>query len=616
MAARSVDSECKSRVIEPRKNDRSGSLCSQTIGGSTVISNRPDMTVPAGSESRADAHRDSLETWESRLSPWLNAGIQGLPAKQCALAVMLRFPSSPSRKRTTRTRKKPWYRSASDKRSTTRRAVGSLSILIVPFESRETDPREPVSREGGCRAMESLMGNTERAQERESVLTKQQRIAQATRQHPKQGLTSLNHYLDMDWMREAYRRVRKDSAPGYDGQTVQQYGEHLEENLASLLERAKSGSYIAPPVRRVFIPKGTGGKDTRPIGIPTTEDKVLQRAITMILEPVFEQSFYDFSYAFRPGRSPHQALEYLWEQINSTHTTCILDVDVRKFFDTMVRAQLREMFGRRVRDGVITRLLDKWLKAGVLEGGGVWYPEQGTPQGGVISPLLSNIYLHVVLDRWFAQIVTKRLRGRAFMVRFADDCVMGFEYKQDADLVYRELPKRLEQYGLSLHPEKTRLIPFRRPRQAKLPGGKDGEAAGTFDFLGFTHYWGKSMRGSWVLKRKTAQGRLTRGLQGIRQWCRRNRHKKVREQFDVLKRKLEGHYAYYGITGNGPWLEHFREEVKKIWGKWLSRRSRSRKGKPWEWFDALIKQHFLFPPARVVHSIYTQRNHSSKNRLR
>jgi RNA-directed DNA polymerase len=429
-----------------------------------------------------------------------------------------------------------------------------------------------------------------------NVSTKQQRIAELAKHRPEVSFTSLNHYLDVDWLREAYQRLRKDSAPGYDRQTVADYGKELETNLQSLLERAKSGTYFAPPVRRVHIPKGTG-KETRPIGIPTTEDKLLQRAVAMLLEPIYEQEFLDCSYGFRPGRSAHRALSALWSQCRTGGTKWILDLDISKFFDTLDQAHLRSFLQHRVRDGVITRLIGKWLNAGVLEGEVLHYPEAGTPQGGSISPLLSNVYLHYVLDQWFAQEVKPRLRGRAFMIRFADDVVMGFELQEDAEKVLRVLPKRFGKFGLTIHPDKTRLVAFGRPSSV------NGNQPGTFDFLGFTHYWGKSRRGKWVIKRKTAQQRFRRGLERIAEWCRRNRHKPVAEQHQELSRKLRGHFAYYGITGNRPWLHKFRHEVKRIWQKWLHRRSRSSTDMPWDRFTLLL-QRYRLPPTRVVHSIY------------
>ena len=429
-----------------------------------------------------------------------------------------------------------------------------------------------------------------------NVSTKQQRIAELAKQQPEMSFTSLNHYLDVDWLREAYRRLRKASAPGYDGQTVADYGKALESNLQSLLDRAKSGTYFAPPVRRVHIPKGTG-KETRPIGIPATEDKLLQRAVVMLLEPIYEQDFLECSYGFRPGRSAHGALRDLWSQCMTSGGQWILDMDISKFFDTLEPSHLRSFLQHRVRDGVITRLIGKWLNAGVLEEGVLHYPEAGTPQGGSVSPLLSNVYLHYVLDQWFAQEVKPRLRGRAFMVRFADDAVMGLEFQEDAAKVLGVLPKRFGKYGLTIHPDKTRLVAFGRPR------GTPGKRPGTFDFLGFTHYWGKSRRGKWVVKSKTARQRLSRGLGRIDEWCRRHRHEQVVTQHRELCQKIRGHYAYYGITDNGLWLKKFNQGVRRLWQTWLHRRSRTPSDMPWDRYVRLMEP-YPFPPIRVVHSVY------------
>ena len=255
-----------------------------------------------------------------------------------------------------------------------------------------------------------------------TVSTKQQRVAQLAKQSPQMGFTSLAHLMDIDWLHEAYRRTRKDAAAGVDGMTAEHYEANLKSNLEGLLGRVKAGTYRAPPVRRVHIPKGNSATETRPIGIPTLEDKVLQRAVAMVLEPIYEQDFYDCSYGFRPGRSAHQALESLWKQAMNSHGGWILEVDIRKFFDTLDHAHLRRLIRHRVRDGVLTRLIGKWLKAGVLEEGAVMYPGAGSPQGGVISPVLSNIFLHYVLDEWIEQVVKPRLRGKAFLIRYADDC--------------------------------------------------------------------------------------------------------------------------------------------------------------------------------------------------
>jgi RNA-directed DNA polymerase len=412
------------------------------------------------------------------------------------------------------------------------------------------------------------------ASEPDPVCTKQQRIAELAQQAPQMGFTSLNHHLDLTWLGEAYNRTRKDGAPGVDGQTADDYGLDLRANLLSLLDRAKSGTYRAPPVRRVRIPKGTGN-ETRPLGIPTLEDKVLQRAVVMALEPIYEQDFLDCSYGFRPGRSAHQALAALWQQVMDWGGCWLVEVDIRKFFDTLDHAQLRSLLRQRVRDGVLLRLIDKWLKAGVLEEGELTYPEAGTPQGGVISPLLANVYLHYVLDVWFEQDVKPRLKGRAFLVRYADDFVMGFACEADARRVLDVLPQRFGKYGLTIHPDKTRLVPFRRPTgRPAAPGSEAEPPSGSFDFLGFTHFWSRSQKGNWVVKRKTADSRFHRALTKIAEWCRLNRHRPIREQHQILSQKLRGHYQYYGVIGNHGSLQRFHYEVVHLWRKWLSRRKR------------------------------------------
>jgi group II intron reverse transcriptase/maturase len=431
--------------------------------------------------------------------------------------------------------------------------------------------------------------------------TGQQRIAELAAQSGQMAFTNLAHHMTLGWLLQAYHATRKDGAPGVDGQTAADYGKDLLGNLQDLLDRAKSGSYRAPPVRRVHIPKGTGN-ETRPLGIPTFEDKVLQRAVAMLLEPLYEQDFLDCSYGFRPDRSAHQALQAVWEQTMGMATCWVLEVDIRKFFDTLAHAHLRDLLRRRVRDGVVVRLIGKWLHAGVLEDGVLTTPEAGTPQGGVISPLLANIYLHYVLDEWFEQQVKPRLRGRAFLVRYADDFVIGFAREADAQRVQEVLPKRFAKYGLTLHPEKTRLVAFSRPTdQTKDEPPEQGPQARTFDLLGFTHYWGKSWRGRWVVKRKTAGSRFRRALQRTADWCRKNLHKPMREQQQALGQKLRGHYAYYGITGNAHGLNRFVLQVKRLWKKWLGRRRRGYFS--WSEFLKLLER-FPLPPARVVHSVY------------
>lgn len=431
----------------------------------------------------------------------------------------------------------------------------------------------------------------------ETVSTRQQRIAQLARQMPEKGLTSLNQYLDLAWLREAYRRTRKDGAVGVDGRTAADYEQDLEGNLRSLLERVKSGTYWAPPVRRVHIPKGTG-PETRPIGIPTLEDKILQRAVVMLIEPIYEADFYDCSYGFRPNRSAHTALESLWKQIMGSAVRCILEVDIRKFFDTLDHAHLRAFLQQRIRDGVVLRLIGKWLNAGVMEDGAVTHPKAGSPQGGVISPVLANVYLHYVLDQWFAEDVQPRLQGRACVVRYADDFVIGFTDDEDARRVMDVLPKRFGKYGLTIHPDKTRMVPFRKPQGERTPPAGDGP--GTFDFLGFTHFWARSRKGPWIVKRKTAASRFTRAIKTIAQWCRLHRHDPLPEQHTALCRKLQGHATYYGITGNSPALSRFRHEVLGVWRKWLLRRRRAWRA-PAGWFSRLLDRYPL-PYLRAIHS--------------
>jgi len=435
------------------------------------------------------------------------------------------------------------------------------------------------------------------------VSTKQERIAMLARQMPMVALTSLSHHIDMEWMKEALLRTRADGATGVDGVTCEEYVRNLEVNLQGLLDRAKTGRYRAPPVRRVHIPKGERGSETRPIGIPTFEDKLLQRAVLMVLEPVYEQDFRKCSYGFRPGRSAHGALESLWSQFMKMEGGWLIEVDIRKFFDTLDHTHLQDLLRQRVRDGVLLRLIGKWLNAGVLEGGSITHPDTGTPQGGVISPLLANVYLHEVLDKWFEDEVVPRLKGRAFLVRYADDFVIGFEREDDARRVMAVLPKRFGKYGLTLHPAKTRLIPFSRPGK----GGPGAPTPGAFDFLGFTHYWAKSRRGYWVIKQKTAKGRFSRGLRRIAEWCRGHRHWPIKEQHRILTWKLRGHFSYFGITGNADALARFREEVQRIWQKWLGRRSQ--RGMTWERFHALLGRYPLPPPVAIHSKLRLAANH-------
>lgn len=434
----------------------------------------------------------------------------------------------------------------------------------------------------------------------DNVSTKQERIAKLARERPQLAITTLAHHIDIQWLEEAFRRTRKDGASGVDGQTAADYAVNLQEKLQSLLNRAKSGdNYRAPPVRRVHIPKGDGA-ETRPIGIPTIEDKLLQRAVVMALEPVYEQDFLNCSYGFRPGRSAHQALEALWRWTTTNGGGWILEVDIRKFFDNLDHKYLQEIVRKRVRDGVLLRLIGKWLNAGVMESGSVSYSEKGSPQGGVISPLLANIYLHEVLDKWFEDEVKPRLKGPSTLIRYADDFVACFVHEEDARRVMAVLGQRFAKYGLELHPSKTRLIAFNRPDSGKEDGRDDPPQSGTFDFLGFTHHWGVTYKGRWTVKRRTAKSRLSRSIKRIALWCKAHRHDPIQAQHEALSRKLQGHYGYFGITGNHDALNRFHHQVKRQWHKWLARRSQ--RGMLWERFVLLLNR-LPLPRPRVMHSM-------------
>jgi RNA-directed DNA polymerase len=438
------------------------------------------------------------------------------------------------------------------------------------------------------------MGNTEGALKPDSVSTKQRRIAELARTNSKMAFTSLNHHLDEEWLRYAYDLTRKDGAVGIDGQTAAEYEAHLEENLRGLLGRIKTGRYVAPPVRRAYIPKADGTK--RPLGIPTFEDKVAQRAIVLLLEPLYEQDFAPFSYGFRPGRSAHQALRNLRSFIMENGTRWVLDVDLRQYFDTIDHGHLRAFLAQRVADGVVRKMIDKWLKAGVLDEGQLRRNEMGTPQGGVISPLLANVFLHYVLDEWFTKEVGPRMKRRHALVRFCDDFVMAFEDYLDARRVLDVLGKRVGRFGLTLHPDKTRMIDFRFLR----PDGRHPATQGTtFDFLGFTHVWGKSRKGKNVVYQRTAKARYARAVRSVHDWCKRYRHRPLGEQHARIGRMMQGHYAYYGITGNSRRLRWYAHRVEVTWRMWLSRRTR---GNPirWDRFMQILEKHPL-PRPRVVH---------------
>jgi len=426
-----------------------------------------------------------------------------------------------------------------------------------------------------------------------TVSTSLSRIAEQSARDPDLVFTTLAHHMTVEFLREAFSRVRPNAAPGIDGVTWHAYEWNLSANLEDLHRRLREGRYRAPPVRRAWIDKEDGRR--RPLGIPTLEDKIVQRAVVMLLEAVYEPLFREFSYGFRRGRSAHQALAYLRTQCLELGINWIVDADVSSYFDKIDHGHLRTFLKKKVNDGALLRLIGKWLNAGVLDQGCLQRPESGSPQGGVISPILANVYLHYVLDEWITGAVQPHLSGEYFVVRFADDFVIGCAERSDAERVYAVLPKRFARFGLTIHPTKSRLIQFSRP------SWRAGKGTGTFDFLGFTHYWGKTRKGGWTIKRKTRRARIQRAHKAIWAWCRDHRHWSVPEQHRCLGAKLQGHYAFYGIRGNYKALQVVYKYVEKAWKHWLGRRTRSGY-LTWEVFDTKYRQVFPLPKPRIVHS--------------
>jgi group II intron reverse transcriptase/maturase len=417
------------------------------------------------------------------------------------------------------------------------------------------------------------------------------KVVERAKTEPEGRFHSLAHLLDVPALMRAYRRMRNDAAVGVDGVTKEQYGQDLEGNLRDLHERMVSKRYRHQPIRRVHIPKDNG--KTRPIGISAFEDKLVQDALREVLEAIYEQDFLDCSHGFRPGRSAHDAIRALDRIAHRGKVSWILEADIVSFFDSLDRTKLKELLQIRVADGSLMRLIGKCLHVGVLDGSAYAEPETGTAQGSVLSPMLGNVYLHYVLDLWFEREVKPRLRGEAHLVRYADDFVITFERQDDAERVMDVLGKRLGRFGLTLHPDKTRLLPFRRP-PAWQAGGK-GPA--TFDFLGFTLHWRRAHSGRWGMMCKTRSARLRRSVLAIADWCRSHRHLPVKEQHTALTRRIQGHFNYFGISGNYRSLLLLAAEAKRVWYKWLRRRSQQQH-LTWEQFGALLKR-FPLPRPRI-----------------
>jgi RNA-directed DNA polymerase len=460
---------------------------------------------------------------------------------------------------------------------------------------------EPAEGSGGTKRNADLQ-STGRTQSREAVSQAQERIREAVDRNKKERVTALLHHVDVDCLRWAFFNLKKRAAPGVDGVTWDQYAEHLEDNLTDLHARVHAGTYRALPSRRRFIPKADGRQ--RPLGIAAIEDKVVQAAVVAILTPIYEAEFLGFSYGFRPGRSQHNALDALAYGIGARKVDWIIDADIRSFFDTISQSWLIRFLEHRVGDRRIIRLIQKWLKAGVLEEDQWIETTEGTPQGSVISPLLANVYLHYVYDRWVQQWRTRHTTGDMIVVRYADDTIVGFQHQGDAKRFLSDLKERLAQFSLSLHPEKTRLIEFGKFAAERRRRRGEGKPE-MFDFLGFTHYCTTKRDGrGFQLGRMTQRKRMRAKIDEITETLRRDRHKSIDEQGCWLGAAIRGYFAYFAVPTNSRMMSAFRAHIGERWFHSLRRRSQ-RHRMTWERMGRLIDR--FLPPVRVLHPWPDQR---------
>ena len=431
------------------------------------------------------------------------------------------------------------------------------------------------------------------------TLTKLALISRRAHEDSTFQFTSLAHLLNAEFLRGCYRSLGKDKASGIDGKSWHDYGENLDENLVNLVERLKAKKYKPLPAKRVYIPKND--KETRPLGLPAIEDKIVQKGIARILEAIYEADFMDFSYGFRPKRSCHQALKSLNDTVMSKPVSYTIEADIKGFFDHVSHDWMMKFLQVRIRDSSLLLLIRRFLKAGYIESGKLIRTEQGTPQGGNLSPMLANIFLHYVLDLWFVKRVQRRVRGKCYLVRYADDFVCMVQYRQIAREIETMLRERFAKFGLSLHPEKTRTISF--GRYERQNARRQGRKANTFDFLGFTHFCGHSRKGKFLLGRKTSLKKFRKACKAMNDWLRRIRSvMSIEEIWPILAAKLRGHYNYYGVSGNSRMIVRFGYVTIRAVMKWLNRRSQ-RRSFTWEKFSAYLV-HYSLPRPRIVHNIY------------
>jgi len=429
------------------------------------------------------------------------------------------------------------------------------------------------------------------------------RIREAATRDGNLRFTNLMHHLTAELLREAYEALKRNAAAGVDDVTWQEYGEGLEGRITDLHDRVQSGRYRAKPSKRVWLPKPDGRQ--RPIGIAALEDKIVQQGTVWVLNQIYEKDFHGFSYGFRPERSPHKALDAIWVGITQRKVNWVLDADIKRFFDTINHAWLMEFLERRIADPRMLRLIRKWLRAGVSEDGEWSRTEVGTPQGSVISPLLSNIYLHYVLDQWVTEWRKNKAIGEVIIVRYADDFVMGFQYRREAERFLGEMKERFDQYGLEIHREKTRLIEFGRFAEANRTERGEGKPE-TFDFLGFTHICSRTQKGNrFTIRRKTIAKRLRTKLKEVREAIIRRRHEPVPALGKWLRSVIQGHLNYFAVPGNRKAVDRFRTEINRAWLFALRRRSQKSRNLTWDRIKRLIKT--WIPTAKIQHPYPNQR---------
>lgn len=481
-------------------------------------------------------------------------------------------------------------------------------------ETLETDKGKPKSMEQTTNETKEVMEGRELAKGNEfqqhthqtqswvSVPSELELVHRKAKMEKNLQFTALMHHIyPIRRLREAFERLKRNAAPGVDEETWKSYRENLERNLENLSERLKRGAYRAKPVKRAYIPKADGSQ--RPLGITVLEDKIVQKATVEVMNAIYETDFFGFSYGFRPGRSQHNALDALAVAIETRKVGWVYDMDIKNYFNTIEHEKLMEFIGHRIGDKRLLRLIQKWLKAGVLEDGKLEVSEEGVPQGGSLSPLLSNIYLHYVYDVWVNEWRKQKAQGEVIVVRYADDTIVGFQYLSEARKFQEEIGRRLKEYGLELHPSKTRLLQFGRYAESRREKFGQGKTE-SFNFLGFTHSCGKTRKGKFKLIRQTIKKKMQAKIKEVKASLKRRMHRPLEETGKWLNVVLKGYYRYYGVPGNYEALNQFKNLVQRAWKATLERRSQKSK-LTWEKMNGYIER--WLPNAKIYHKYPSER---------